>query len=153
MLQSNHLLPHLSLPLPQPSLHLLHLRSSSLHFLRRLQPSSSFKATAASPQSRLAELTPEVPSSPQPKGEGPVEISPLTPSPLFAVTDNPTPLQVSTSVLLTGAISVFLFRSLRRRARRAKDLVHHFNQYLFIFHFQALVLYIFFSFFFFVYNV
>ncbi|KAF3332588.1 hypothetical protein FCM35_KLT02165 [Carex littledalei] len=118
MLQAN----HLSLPLPHPSLHHLHLRSSSLHFLRRMEPSSSFKATAASSQSRLAELPPALPSPPQPEGEGPVEISPLTPSPLFAVNDNPTPLQISTSVLLTGAISVFLFRSLRRRARRAKEL-------------------------------
>jgi hypothetical protein len=43
---------------------------------------------------------------------------------LFSVDDNPTPLQTATSVLLTGAISVFLFRSLRRRARRAKELVN-----------------------------
>lgn len=51
--------------------------------------------------------------------EGPVELS----QSIFATTDDPTPLQVSTSVLLTGAISVFLFRSLRRRAKRAKELV------------------------------
>ncbi|KAJ8479747.1 hypothetical protein OPV22_023474 [Ensete ventricosum] len=53
---------------------------------------------------------------------GPVELPPSSGSAIFAVDDNPTPLQVSTSVLLTGAISVFLFRSLRRRAKRAKEL-------------------------------
>ncbi|TXG66837.1 hypothetical protein EZV62_008112 [Acer yangbiense] len=41
---------------------------------------------------------------------------------IFATTDDPTSLQVATSVLLTGAISVFLFRSLRRRAKRSKEL-------------------------------
>ncbi|KAJ4726375.1 Transmembrane protein [Melia azedarach] len=50
--------------------------------------------------------------------EGPIQ---LTQS-IFATTDDPSPLQVSTSVLLTGAIFVFLFRSLRRRAKRAKEL-------------------------------
>ncbi|KMT13106.1 hypothetical protein BVRB_4g086480 [Beta vulgaris subsp. vulgaris] len=53
--------------------------------------------------------------------EGPIELSSDVPS-IFATNDNPTPLQVSTSVLLTGAISIFLFRSVRRRAKRAKDL-------------------------------
>lgn len=52
-----------------------------------------------------------------------MELPPSSPSTIFALDDNPSPLQVSTSVLLTGAISVFLFRSLRRRARRAKELV------------------------------
>ncbi|WCJ32218.1 hypothetical protein M5689_013657 [Euphorbia peplus] len=41
---------------------------------------------------------------------------------IFATSDDPSVLQVTTSVLLTGAIGVFLFRSLRRRARRAKEL-------------------------------
>lgn len=50
---------------------------------------------------------------------GPVEL----PSTIFATTDDPSSLQVATSVLLTGAISVFLFRSLRRRAKRVKELV------------------------------
>jgi hypothetical protein len=70
------------------------------------------------------ELQPPPPVSAPPPldttDEGPVELSGPT---LFSVDDNPTPLQVATSVLLTGAISVFLFRSLRRRARRAKELV------------------------------
>ncbi|XP_031739166.1 uncharacterized protein LOC101221005 [Cucumis sativus] len=49
---------------------------------------------------------------------GPVELPPT----IFATTDDPSSLQVATSVLLTGAISVFLFRSLRRRAKRVKEL-------------------------------
>ncbi|KAA8526798.1 hypothetical protein F0562_008973 [Nyssa sinensis] len=56
-----------------------------------------------------------------PEDEGPIELPPSTPS-IFATNDDPSPLQVATSVLLTGAISVFLFRSLRRRAKRAKEL-------------------------------
>ena len=51
--------------------------------------------------------------------DGPIEL----PSTIFATTDDPSSIQVATSVLLTGAISVFLFRSLRRRAKRVKELV------------------------------
>lgn len=53
--------------------------------------------------------------------EGPIEL-PSSVSSIFATSDDPTPLQTATSLLLTGAITVFLFRSLRRRARKAKDL-------------------------------
>ncbi|KAL2331392.1 hypothetical protein Fmac_018973 [Flemingia macrophylla] len=51
--------------------------------------------------------------------EGPVEL-PFSSS-IFATTDDPSPIQVASSVLLTGAITVFLFRSLRRRAQRVKQ--------------------------------
>ncbi|KAJ1690791.1 hypothetical protein LUZ63_014946 [Rhynchospora breviuscula] len=119
MLHSHHLLSHFSLPL-------LPFRSTSLHFLPRLHPSSSFRATSTSPQSRLAEVPAEVPSEvpspPQPEEEGPVELPSSSRSSLFAQDDNPSPLQVTTSLLLTGSISVFLFRALRRRAKRAKEL-------------------------------
>ncbi|CAA6665790.1 unnamed protein product [Spirodela intermedia] len=58
--------------------------------------------------------------------EGPILLPPRSSSSslssIFATTDDPSPLQVSASVLLTGAISVFLFRSLRRRAKRAKEM-------------------------------
>ncbi|XXG90100.1 hypothetical protein AAC387_Pa12g1942 [Persea americana] len=60
--------------------------------------------------------------------QGPIQLPPSSPppslssSPLFADPNNPTDLQVATSVLLTGAVSVFLFRSLRRRAKRAKEM-------------------------------
>ncbi|KZV21645.1 hypothetical protein F511_16351 [Dorcoceras hygrometricum] len=59
-----------------------------------------------------------------PPDEGPVELPPSVPS-IFATTDDPTPFQTATSVLLTGAINVFLFRSLRRHAQRAKETVGH----------------------------
>lgn len=60
--------------------------------------------------------------APQPEEEGPIELLRSYPS-IFATSDDPSPIQVATSVLLTGAISVFLFRSLRRRANRSKELV------------------------------
>lgn len=68
------------------------------------------------PESWLAQV-PE-PTAPE---EGPIEL-PLSSPSIFATTDDPSPIQIATSVLLTGAVSVFLFRSLRRRARRAKEL-------------------------------
>ncbi|KAG5120296.1 hypothetical protein JHK82_034716 [Glycine max] len=53
--------------------------------------------------------------------EGPVEL-PFSSTPsIFATSDDPSPIQVASSVLLTGAVSVFLFRSLRRRAQRVKQ--------------------------------
>ncbi|KAL5211845.1 hypothetical protein ABZP36_022692 [Zizania latifolia] len=108
--------------------------------LRHLSPShdlSAGAATSAIPGRRLRrsvavraepELVPPPPlptSAAEPaddddgSGDGPVELR--TPT-LFSIDENPTPLQTATSVLLTGAVSVFLFRSLRRRARRAKEL-------------------------------
>ncbi|KAJ0700855.1 hypothetical protein HanOQP8_Chr10g0372801 [Helianthus annuus] len=53
--------------------------------------------------------------------DGPEELPFSVPS-FISTDDDPSTLQVATSLLLTGAISVFLFRSLRRRAKRAKQL-------------------------------
>ncbi|KAM7250221.1 hypothetical protein ACFE04_022104 [Oxalis oulophora] len=66
-------------------------------------------------------ITINVPSSPEfvDEGDGPIQLPSST---IFATTDEPTTLQVATSVLLTGAITVFLFRAIRRRAQRAKEL-------------------------------
>ncbi|CAN6237962.1 unnamed protein product [Urochloa humidicola] len=113
----------------------VHLRRFSP--TRRLPLASSFRL----PGRRLRRSTalraePEAPPPPPPSSaaepeppdtgavedaddEGPVELRAPT---LFSTDDNPTPIQTATSLLLTGAISVFLFRSLRRRARRAKEL-------------------------------
>ena len=61
--------------------------------------------------------------------DGPVELPPSPISPfsttnsIFATSDDPSPLQLATSVMLTGAITVFLFRSIRRRAKRSKEMV------------------------------
>ncbi|CAI0440938.1 unnamed protein product [Linum tenue] len=55
-------------------------------------------------------------------GGGPIELPfPSAPS-IFATTDDPSPLQIATSVLLTGAVFIFLVRSIRRRVKRAKEL-------------------------------
>ncbi|CAM0945733.1 unnamed protein product [Alopecurus aequalis] len=93
-------------PFPSAGLALPGRLSTALRAEPEPQPPPSFSAA-------------ERPETTDDGGEGPVELRALT---LFSVDDNPTPLQVATSVLLTGAISVFLFRSLRRRARRAKEL-------------------------------
>ncbi|CAH2053661.1 unnamed protein product [Thlaspi arvense] len=59
---------------------------------------------------------------------GPIELPPPSSSPfsstnsIFATSDDPSPLQLATSVMLTGAITIFLFRSIRRRAKRSKQL-------------------------------
>ena len=61
--------------------------------------------------------------------DGPVELPPSAISPfsttnsIFATSDDPSPLQLATSVMLTGAITIFLFRSIRRRAKRSKEMV------------------------------
>nr|CAB3446498.1 unnamed protein product [Digitaria exilis] len=78
---------------------------------RRLRRSTAIRAEPESP-------APSSAAEPDAEGEGPVELRAPT---LFSTDDNPTPLQTATSLLLTGAISIFLFRSLRRRARRAKE--------------------------------
>ncbi|KAK4363964.1 hypothetical protein RND71_015322 [Anisodus tanguticus] len=72
-----------------------------------------------SPQSWLAEAPEETTNAPP--QEGPIEL-PSSITDIFATSDDPSTLQTATSLLLTGAISVFLFRSLRRRAKRAKEL-------------------------------
>ncbi|XP_057540151.1 uncharacterized protein LOC130818124 [Amaranthus tricolor] len=109
MLQSLNPLPPYSLlthshPLLKPSLTFLHKPISPHSF------SSNFRSV--SQPWPLFAISDE---------EGPIELSPDVPS-IFSTNDDPTPLQVSTSVLLTGAITVFLFRSVRRRAKRAKEL-------------------------------
>ncbi|OIW11557.1 hypothetical protein TanjilG_26923 [Lupinus angustifolius] len=92
------------------SLTFLHKPNNTLHSLSlsAIPPliSSSF----------LADLTTAVVE------DGPIEL-PFSSTPsIFATTDDPSPIQLASSILLTGAISVFLFRSLRRRANRSKEL-------------------------------
>ncbi|OEL34704.1 hypothetical protein BAE44_0004278 [Dichanthelium oligosanthes] len=91
---------------------------------RRLRRSTAIRVEPEGPpppprSSSAAEPEPPDAGAVDAEGEGPVELRAPT---LFSTDDNPTPLQTATSLLLTGAISVFLFRSLRRRARRAKEL-------------------------------
>ncbi|GMH05615.1 hypothetical protein Nepgr_007455 [Nepenthes gracilis] len=87
------------------------IHTVNAHLRTKLQP-----WMAQLPEPAAAE-----PSFTSPVEDGPIEITSDTSS-IFATTDDPTPIQVATSVLLTGAIAVFLFRSIRRRAKRAKEL-------------------------------
>ncbi|CAB4307820.1 unnamed protein product [Prunus armeniaca] len=133
MLQTQHLLcSHFPICLSPPQTHFLfppNLSSSPLNFLYK--PTSLCSVSAHSrprPEQWLAEApetTTSIPTAPYTPlefaPEGPEELPPSS-SPVFATTDDPSSIQVATSVLLTGAICVFLFRSLRRRARRAKEL-------------------------------
>ncbi|XP_008226436.1 PREDICTED: uncharacterized protein LOC103326011 [Prunus mume] len=133
MLQTQHLLcSHFPICLSPPQTHFLfppNLSSSPLNFLYK--PISLCSVSAHSrprPEQWLAEApepTTSIPTAPYTPlefaPEGPEELPPSS-SPVFATTDDPSSIQVATSVLLTGAICVFLFRSLRRRARRAKEL-------------------------------
>ncbi|XP_075521775.1 uncharacterized protein LOC142555024 [Primulina tabacum] len=82
---------------------------------------SAHKTWLAQLSEELTAATTAVTPVVAPAVEGPVELPPSVPS-IFATTDDPTLLQTATSVLLTGAITVFLFRSLRRRAQRAKEM-------------------------------
>ncbi|KAI4321835.1 hypothetical protein MLD38_035168 [Melastoma candidum] len=119
-LQSHHrlLLPanFPSSPLPTPHPHRLNVHRPPLRNPTVTAPSSL-------PRRATSQWLAEAPDATEasPTENGPVELPPSSPS-LFATTDDPTPIQVATSVLLTGAISVFLFRSIRRRAKRAKEL-------------------------------
>ncbi|MQL70022.1 hypothetical protein Taro_002331 [Colocasia esculenta] len=125
MLQSHHLISHFSrLPLfpPSPSRRFLPRTSSAAsrthdHQLRTVRPAHVLCLAQMGEPEAAAGGGGEVAE------EGPVLLPPSTSSSIFATTDDPSPLQVSTSVLLTGAISVFLFRSLRRRAKRSKEMV------------------------------
>ncbi|XP_004497411.1 uncharacterized protein [Cicer arietinum] len=117
MLQSQcqHLL--FSNPIPL----LTHHRNHSLPYLRK---PTSFSISVIPPSTssltwftHLAELT----TTTIPETDGPIEL-PFSSTPsLLSFTDDPSPIQVASSVLLTGAISVLLFRSLRRRAKRLKQ--------------------------------
>ncbi|XP_004248254.1 uncharacterized protein [Solanum lycopersicum] len=98
---------------------------NSLHKSNSTRRSVSVTKSHA-PSSLLAEAPDETVVSGDeitnaPPEEGPIEL-PSSITDVFATSDDPSPLQTATSLLLTGAISVFLFRSLRRRAKRAKEL-------------------------------
>ncbi|KAG8386364.1 hypothetical protein BUALT_Bualt03G0141200 [Buddleja alternifolia] len=98
--------------------------SHSLSFPFR--PAANHHSICSAHKTWIAQLSEElattaITAAVTPPEEGPVELPPSLPS-IFATTDDPTPLQIATSVLLTGAITVFLFRSLRRRAKRAKEM-------------------------------
>ncbi|KAI8557815.1 hypothetical protein RHMOL_Rhmol04G0039700 [Rhododendron molle] len=122
MLQYPLLSSHFNFPFPlshphNPSLSSFPLTTlpSSVSARLRCPPQQPWLALAQVPEA-LTEPTTNAAAD-----EGPIELPPSSTS-IFASTDDPSPLQLATSVLLTGAISIFLFRSLRRRAKRAKEL-------------------------------
>ncbi|XP_049402256.1 uncharacterized protein LOC125866015 [Solanum stenotomum] len=121
-LSSNYFFPLTFPPNPITSLTPFHNFLQKSNSTRR-----SVSATKShAPSSLLAEAPDETVVSGDetnnaPPEEGPIEL-PSSITNIFATSDDPSPLQTATSLLLTGAISVFLFRSLRRRAKRAKEL-------------------------------
>ncbi|XP_043699508.1 uncharacterized protein LOC122650228 [Telopea speciosissima] len=126
MLQSLHFLSHnffsaLSPPF-YPSLNTISYSSSCSYRGTSVSPDRNHLRTRTGPlHAQLSEPT-TVTTETSPE-DGPIELDPSSSSSsIFATTDNPSTLQVATSVLLTGAISVFLFRAVRRRAKRAKEL-------------------------------
>ncbi|CDP05963.1 unnamed protein product [Coffea canephora] len=127
--------PHCYFPFPQSSSSLLTfsplpISPSCLNFLcKSLTATISRSVSAHNHHTTTEPWLAQVPEQPNttatveeaPPEEGPIEIPSSSPS-VFATSDKPTPIQTATSVLLTGAITVFLFRSIRRRAKRSKEL-------------------------------
>ncbi|QCD86578.1 hypothetical protein DEO72_LG3g1102 [Vigna unguiculata] len=89
-----------------------HPLSPSLNFLHR--PSALRSSVSAIPSAAwLSDLTAQ--------DFGPIELPFSAPSSLpFA--DDPSTVQVASTVLLTGALTVFFFRTVQRRIKRAKEL-------------------------------
>jgi len=91
-----------------------HPSSPSLHFLHR--PSTTSTTVSAIPSAAwLSELTA--------RDFGPLELPFSAPSSL-PFTDDPSTIQVAASVLLTGAMTAFFFRTVQRRIKRAKEWVY-----------------------------
>lgn len=87
-----------------------HHLSPSLHFLHRSStPTSTVSAIPSA--AWLSDLTPQ--------DFGPIQLPSSLP-----FSDDPSTVQVASTVLLTGALTVFLFRTVQRRIKRAKQLVY-----------------------------
>ncbi|KAK2423689.1 hypothetical protein QL285_034126 [Trifolium repens] len=118
---SNHFLPIPPLLLNKPPSSLLpflkpHTSSSSSSFsISAIPPSSS--SSSSSSFTFLADVINTITT----ETDGPIQIPDSSPPSLFDTTDDPSFIQIASSVLLTGAISILLFRSFRRRAKRLKE--------------------------------
>ncbi|WJX68492.1 hypothetical protein P8452_52855 [Trifolium repens] len=111
---SNHFLPIPPLLLNKPP-------SSLLPFLKP-HTSSSFSISAIPPSSSSSfTFLADVINTITTETDGPIQIPDSSPPSLFDTTDDPSFIQIASSVLLTGAISILLFRSFRRRAKRLKE--------------------------------
>lgn len=116
---------HLPIPLLLTHNHNHLFKPSLLPFLHTTKPTSSFSISAIPSLSTSSSLT-----------DGPIEIPyDSTPS-LLSSTDDPSFIQIAASLLLTGAISVLLFRSFRRRAKRLKQTVCFLSYFIFIIQFS-----------------
>ncbi|XP_045801296.1 uncharacterized protein LOC123895124 [Trifolium pratense] len=102
--------------LPTPPL--LHNKPPSLlPFLKPVVPNSSSSSSSSSSFTFLADVINTITT----ETDGPIEIPDYSPPSLFDTTDDPSFIQIASSILLTGAISILLFRSFRRRAKRLKE--------------------------------
>ncbi|XP_047150265.1 uncharacterized protein LOC124822316 [Vigna umbellata] len=107
----HHLLLFSTLPFSLTAHHNHHL-SPSLHFLHR--PSTPTSTVSAIPSAAwLSDLTAQ--------DFGPIQLPFSAPSSL-PFSDDPSTVQVASTVLLTGALTVFFFRTVQRRIKRAKQL-------------------------------
>ncbi|XP_042477430.1 uncharacterized protein LOC122058808 [Macadamia integrifolia] len=127
MLQSLQLLPYNFLsalsPPSYPSLTTISSSPSSSCSYRGTFVSRDRSQLRTRPGPLHAQLSePTTATTETPPEDGPIELPSSSSSSIFATTDDPSPIQVAASVLLTGSVSVFLFRALRRRAKRAKEL-------------------------------
>ncbi|KAF8110442.1 hypothetical protein N665_0083s0010 [Sinapis alba] len=108
------------------------LRTNRLISLYRppesISPFPSLSAFTRPERIRVSAVEETADVLPEEVEDGPIELPPSATSPfsstnsIFATSDDPSPLQLATSVMLTGAITIFLFRSIRRRAKRSKEM-------------------------------
>ncbi|KAI5411794.1 uncharacterized protein LOC127086282 [Lathyrus oleraceus] len=96
-------------------------KPSLLPFLHKKPTSFSISAIPPSTSSALTFLADIITTITTDGADGPIEIPSLSSPSLLSTTDDPSFIQIASSILLTGAISFLLFRSFRRRAKRLKQ--------------------------------
>ncbi|XP_020203141.1 uncharacterized protein LOC109788738 [Cajanus cajan] len=118
MLHSHQHLLFSTLPVPLSLTHHHHHHPSpSLIFLHRPITTTTTTVSAIPYDAWLAQLT----TTQELLGGGPIELPFSTPS-VFTDEPSSSTLQLASTLLLSGAIALFLFRSIRRRVKRAKQL-------------------------------
>ncbi|GMI65520.1 hypothetical protein HRI_000221300 [Hibiscus trionum] len=115
MLQSLLLLPSSPTLLHNPSSPLLLLQKPTFFSPLSAHSNVNFRPLLAA-REPLSTTTEEAEEEEE-EGNGPLDLLPS-----YSSFSSSSPLQTATTVLLSGAIAAFLFRSIRRRAKRAKEL-------------------------------
>ncbi|KAL5081599.1 hypothetical protein RYX36_010020 [Vicia faba] len=110
-----------NLPFPLSLSHHHNHKPSLFPFLHKKPTSFSISAIPSSTSSALTWLADITTTITTDGADGPIEIPSSSPPSLLSSTDDPSFIQIASSILLTGAISVLLFRSFRRRAKRLKQ--------------------------------